>query len=302
MRLIVFRLASLVLGLGVVKSQEAVAFFGGEYPDGYLDNEVESWSSTSCTLEIPSSPDSFRDRPGVALLGDDVFVCGGHRMGTSHTTATCDVYSLSAKDWREGPQLPENPDNVHMTTVGSKLAAAYMSKNTTSQMVVSILDQETKLEWTILATIEAEGSSYSQIAQVDDKHVGVVKSYIYGIQYVVNIVNLETGKVTIVDSAENEYCTNPFTFNGKFTCVFGDGSLYSLTFSGEDGPDPEWTLVATYPPGDRTIFAPYLQLNGMLTALSSLDYGLIYYLEDEEWKMGEIEIARHDPGFAILPC
>jgi len=302
MRLILLRLASFLLGLAAVKSQEVVAFFGGKYPDGYLDNEVESWPSSSCNLEIPSSPDSFRDKPGVALLGDDVFLCGGHRIGTIHTSAFCDIYSLSGKDWREGPQLPENPETIQMTAVGSKLAAAYMSKNTTSQMVVSILDQETKLEWTVLTTIEAEGSFNTQIAQVDDKHVGVVESFAWGAHHVVNIVNVETGKVTVVETVDNAYCSHAFVFNGNFTCVFAEEDFYSLTFSGEDGPDPEWTLVANHPPGDYTIFAPYLQLNGMLTALSSLDYGLIYYLEDEEWKMGEIEIARHDPGFAILPC
>ena len=85
MRLLGLWLGFILSYLGPAASQDAVALFGGAYPDGYMDNEVEVWShSSSCDLEIPSTPDSFRDGPGVAVLDDKIYVCGGHRMGTNH--------------------------------------------------------------------------------------------------------------------------------------------------------------------------------------------------------------------------
>merc|ERR1711970_922495 len=76
--------------LGTAVSQDAVALFGGEYPDGYFDNEVEIWShSSSCNLEIPSTPDSFGDAPGVGVLDDEIYVCA---HGNSGVQADCCIY------------------------------------------------------------------------------------------------------------------------------------------------------------------------------------------------------------------
>ena len=106
MRLLKLSLALFLSHLGTTASQDALALFGGEYPDGYFDNEVEVWSpSSSCNLEIPSTPDSFIDAPGVGVLDDKIYVCGGHRIGTNHTTSTCDVYSLTDKTWSQGPSF-----------------------------------------------------------------------------------------------------------------------------------------------------------------------------------------------------
>ena len=131
MRLLELLLAFLLTYIGATTAQDAVALFGGEYPDGLMDNEVEVWShSSSCNLEIPSTPDSFRDGPGVAVLEDKIYVCGGHRIGTNHTTSsTCDVYSLTENTWSEGPTFSNHPTRVHLTTVGSRLIAAYPWKN-----------------------------------------------------------------------------------------------------------------------------------------------------------------------------
>ena len=51
-----------------------------------MDNEVEVWShSPDCGIHIKNTPDSFTDRPGVAVLENNQYVCGGLRIETNST-------------------------------------------------------------------------------------------------------------------------------------------------------------------------------------------------------------------------
>jgi len=320
------KLLILLSYLGSSASQDAVALFGGEYPDGYMDNEVEVWShSSSCNLEIPSTPDSFRDAPGVGVLDDKIYVCGGHRVGTNHDMSTCDVYSLTDNTWSEGPGFNQHPMHVHLTTVGSRLIAAYALKNMTGQgpwgedrmdqLVVSSLIPGTTPEWSILTVIECDNCwlHLGGIGKVDENHIGLVEAFEYGRDdYSVHVVNVETGKDVKVPTLDNLYCMWGFVFNDLFTCLLdgkemGQRDLYSLTYNGEDGSQHEWTRIGNISASmnHRDVEGPYLQLNGMLTSLSFLDVGLIYWkddLEDEEWQTAEIEIARRNVGWTILHC
>jgi len=306
-------LISILLSLlGTAASQDAVALFGGTYPDGYMDNEVEVWShSSSCNLEIPSTPDSFRDAPGVGVLDDKIYVCGGHRVGTTHNMSTCDVYSLTDNTWSEGPGLNNHPLHVHLAAIGSRLIAVYLlDKPGMDQLVVSnLITTSTTPEWSILTVLECDNCWYyvAGIGKVDENHIGLVEAYEYGKDdYSVHVVNLDTGKDVKVPTQDNAYCAYGFVFNDLFTCLF-NSELYSLTYNGEDGSQHEWTRIGNIPQSQdhQNVVGPFLQLDGMLTSLSFLDVGLIYWrdeVEDEEWKTAEIEIARKNVGWTILPC
>ena len=312
--------------LGTATAQDAIALFGGKYPDGFMDNEVEVWShSSSCNLEIPSTPDSFRDGPGVAVLADKIYVCGGHRMGTSHTTNTCDVYSMTEKTWTAGPSFNKDthPLGVHLTTVGSRLVAAYTMENrtegdwgpTTDQLVVAVLDPETSPEWSIITVLECDNCWYSFIGfgKVDENHVGLVEVYPTAPrnETTLHVVNVETRKDMLVDTPNSAHCVAGFVFNGLFTCLFPvagsdvDRDLYSLTYNGEGGLEHDWTKIGSLPRNGyyHDILGPFLQLDGMLTC--SRNDGIIYWkekLDDEVWKSAELEIPRLGAGWAILQC
>merc|ERR1711970_231005 len=304
MRLLKMSLSILLSYLGTAVSQDAVALFGGEYPDGYFDNEVEIWShSSSCNLEIPSTPDSFGDAPGVGVLDDQIYVCGGHRIGTNHTTSTCDVYSLTDNTWSEGPSLINQslPNRVFMTTIGSRMIAAYMVNG--DQLVVSTLLTGATPEWRILTTIEC-WSNIAGIGKVDVNHIGIglVDAFEWGKNdYWVHVVNLETGKddkvhtPNISDTSFPVYCSYGFVYNDLFTCALGL-EFYSLTYNGEEASQHEWNLIGNIPISNtnpNNVIGPYLQLDGKLTSLSFVSVGLIYWreeFEDEEWQTAEIEI------------
>jgi len=318
MRLLKLSLALFLSHLGTTASQDALALFGGEYPDGYFDNEVEVWShSSSCNLEIPSTPDSFIDAPGVGVLDDKIYVCGGHRIGTNHTTSTCDVYSLTDKTWSQGPSFNNHPEEVHLATIGSKLVAAYSVKSMTShgprinQLVISYLSAETSPEWSILTVIECGPCSPYEcngcwrnlkgIGQVDENHIGIVDAYYYSVY----VVNVETGKHVMVDTPNPAGCEYGFLFNDLFSCSSRD-KLYSLTFNGENDHQHEWTFIANiHHTAHGSKFYSFVEVDGKLTALDFLRYGRIYWmeeLEDEEWKTAEVEIPRKNVGWTILNC
>ena len=103
---------SLIIQLLCVSSSlgdEALVLVGGRYADGYVDNQVEVWShSDNCGINIMNTPDSFIDRPGVAVLENNLYLCGGHRIGTNSSSGDCDIYSLADNIWTEGPALPIN--------------------------------------------------------------------------------------------------------------------------------------------------------------------------------------------------
>jgi len=323
MRLLKLSLALFLSHLRTTASQDALALFGGEYPDGYFDNEVEVWShSSSCNLEIPSTPDSFIDAPGVGVLDDKIYVCGGHRIGTNHTTSTCDVYSLTDKTWSQGPSFNNHPEEVHLATIGSKLIAAYSIKvmDGRDQLVISYLSAGITPEWSILTEIVCDPwncdpypescmdcwSKLRGIGQVDENHIGLVESTSYHSNYSVHVVNVETGKHVMVDTLNHATCYYGFVFNDLFTCPF-DRELYSLTFNGEDNHQHEWTYIGniTDIPYNQRPYGQYVQVDGMLTTLGFLNHGLIYWkdeLEDEEWKTAEVEIPRRNVGWTILNC
>ena len=316
--------------LGTAVSQDAVALFGGTYPPyGYMNNEVEVWSrSSSCKLEIPSTPDlfqEFQDGPGAAVLDDNIYVCGGYRM--HGTTRTCDIYSMTDKTWYAGPSLyNEYPMKVNLATAGSRLVAAYTIENsthgeywqTTDQLVVSVLDPETSPQWSVLTVLKCDDCWYflEEIGQVDENHVAFAK--VGRPDYPPNnhsealhVVNIETGKVTNVDTPNNDPCNNPLVFNGLFSCIFEPDPwtriLHSLTFNGEDGLQHEWTEISSFTKIDyyNPIRGPFLQLDGKLTALGSVRIGIIYWkdeLEDEGWNLAKIEIPRDNFAWTILQC
>ena len=97
---------------------------GGQYPDGYDDTEVEVWSlDPDCDVHIKNTKQAFIDRPAVAVLENNIYVCGLIHIGLNQT-------------WTEGAPLkfnqPIDNDNNHvdyqglkMTTMGSTLIAVY---------------------------------------------------------------------------------------------------------------------------------------------------------------------------------
>ena len=88
---------------------------GGKYADGYVDNEVEVWShSPDCGINIKNTPDSFVDRPGDAFQGNNLYVCGGRRIGTDRMTV---IYTVSLTTFGWMVQLNHS---IELTTMASE--------------------------------------------------------------------------------------------------------------------------------------------------------------------------------------
>ena len=65
---------------------------GGQYPDGYDDTEVEVWSlDPDCDVHIKNTKQAFIDRPAVAVLENNIYVCGLIRIGLNQTSSACDT-------------------------------------------------------------------------------------------------------------------------------------------------------------------------------------------------------------------
>jgi len=290
-------------------AQEALVLVGGKYADGYLDNEVEVWShSSNCGLNIKSTPDYFVDRPGVAAQENNLYVCGGNRIGTNSTSDDCDVYSLTDNAWTDGPTQPFNRTNnngfgdqfkFRMSTVGSTVVAAYQD-----DIYYPIVPQEYQMStlgkegWSEPTSLGVNYGEFQGMVALDEKHVALNSGSTYEMIYIVNVETL-----TVVAEVSLDFsCILPFMYNNQYTCVKrGPEELMSLTFS-EDFNEPTWTVLQSLP----DIFhvpEPYFmaQLDGMLTGVFPRE-AVIFYLEGDEWKSEEMEIPRYDPGYVVIPC
>ena len=158
-----------------------------------MDNEVEVWShSPDCGIHIKNTPDSFTDRPGVAVLENNLYVCGGRRIGTNSTIDTCDIYSLTDNVWTDGPNQPFNRTNnddfdtqfkFWMSTVGSTVVAAYQGNSyypdfEPQEYPISTLGEEGWSGPTSLGGSFGEFSFFDMIA-MDKKHVALTGSIQY---------------------------------------------------------------------------------------------------------------------------
>jgi len=294
------------LNLGTMQAEEALVMVGGEYFDGYMDNEVEVWShSPDCELEIPSTPDSFKDAPGVSFFQDNVYVCGGSRVGTTHTHDICDVYSLTDKTWRQGPSLKSNISQntdarVHMTRIGSVLLAAF--ENDDKNVSFNILDSN-EMEWIETFPLDYPlNTNFWSPLVFDEKHVGIHEVYAYYPRVEkIHIINIEEAKE--VTTIETDFdCEQPVMYNNNLTCytyAVDYCKFIALTHMDEGFTNPTWTdLDMKIPTSDM---GTMLVLDGMLTNLKT-DIAMLSYWEDQEWKTGTLAIPRIETGISVMNC
>jgi len=307
-------------GSALADAEEALVIVAGFYPDGYEDNEVEVWShSADCGLSIDKTPDSFIEGPAVGIYEKDLYICGGHRIGTSHKQDTCDVYSTVDDEWREGPALKFNTSTdwkihpISMVAIGSKLVA-FNNNNEFSSLEGT--------EWSEPASTNMEGlclefGGAPEIMAYDNSHVArsCALSYPYAGEDV-HFFNVETASIdaTVHYEKEDFACKSPVMYNNTYTCLLAaaawiehENLIYSLTFD-EGFTDPTWSVLEvppyTMPCFDgNTGWEDYrlTVLDGMLTVFCP-KFGTITYLEDGEWKDGYLEIARREPASIVMPC
>jgi len=300
-------------GSALADAEEALVIVAGFYPDGYEDNEVEVWShSADCGLSIDKTPDSFIEGPAVGIYEKDLYICGGHRIGTSHKQDTCDVYSTVDDEWREGPALKFNTSTdwkihpISMVAIGSKLVA-FNNNNEFSSLEGT--------EWSAPASTNMEGLCFESgwapaVMAYNNSHVARF------CEEDIHFFNVETASVDATLHFENEdfACKSTVMYNNTFTCLLTAGAwiehenlIYSLTFD-EGFTDPTWSVLEvppyTMPCFDgNTGWEDYrlTVLDGMLTVFCP-KFGTITYLEDGEWKDGYLEIARREPASIVMPC
>merc|ERR1711970_573753 len=309
-------LTTLLLCVVSALAQEAVVLVGGRYADSQDTFEVEVWShSPNCGINIKNTPDSFVDRPGVAVLKNNLYVCGGRRIGTDSTSDDCDVYSLTDNVWTDGPTQPFNRTNnngfedqfkFRMATVGSTVVAAYQGNSyypefEPQEYQMSILGGEGWSEPTLLGV--SKGDMFLGMVALDEKHVALRAYISYPAIETIYIVNVET--LTVVTEISLDFhCYVPFLYNNQYTCVKeGAEELMGLSLS-EDFSEPTWTVVQSLPADIfHTDYHAYFmtQLDGMLTGVFSQE-AVIFYLEGEEWKSEEMEIPRVESGHVVIPC
>ena len=84
------------------------------------DDTVASWP---CDLTIPdiSMMQVFVPSASAAVLGSEVFLCGGFKDGSNDDLSTCSV--LKGGTWQEGPSMAVNRTDFPMISVGDMLVA-----------------------------------------------------------------------------------------------------------------------------------------------------------------------------------
>jgi len=302
-------LTTLLLCVVSALAQEAVVLVGGRYADRQNTFEVEVWShSLDCGIDIKNTPDVFDHQPGVALLENNLYVCGGRRIGTNSPSDDCDIYSLADNVWTEGPKQTFNRtgnpfENLQMTTVGLTVVAVYQGNSyypdfESTKYQMSSLGEGGWSEPTLLNVSFSGGYGFRDLIALDENHVAfsaVTDGTIY-------IVHVETETV-VTEVYLNFQCYSPFLYNNQYTCVKeGTEELVSLSFS-EDFGEPTWTVVKSQLPMVFTNnhYGFYTQLDGMITCVCS-DEAVIFYLEDDEWKSEEMKIPRVESGHVVIPC
>ena len=312
-------LTALLLCVGPTLAQEALVLVGGRYADGYVDNEVEVWShSADCGVNIKNTPDSFIDRPGVAFLENNLYVCGGHRIGTNSSSDDCDVYSLTDNIWTKGPPQPfnrttndgfEDTFSIRMATVGHTVVAAYAGNMQWPdfepvEYQISTLGETGWSEPTSLS-VRLDNMFLGMVA-LDEKHVALRDLQTYSSNETVYIVNVETELVVAKIIKDWECNSEPVLYNNQYTCIKRSADrkeVMSLSFS-QDFSDPTWTMVETLPsdifPIDYS--EDFLTVvDGMLTVVFSRQ-AAIFYLDGGEWKSEEMDIPRTQSGHVVIPC
>jgi len=302
---LVWSLTFLLLGSKNIQAQEALVLLGGDYIDGYMDNEVEVWShSSDCGLDIASTPDSFVSRPGVALFQEHIYVCGGDRVGTTHTHDTCDKYSLKDKVWSQGLSLKSNSTPVHLATVGTSLLAAYTNED--DNLVVSYLDSEESgwIETFPLDTPLSKDLNLLSFVPLDDKYVAISTVIYYPFESKIYVLDVESGEV--FSMTIDFECRLAVMYKNNYTCVHGGDlsnfGIVALTAVEEGFTNPIWSVVAT-PPVDFWTYGPWatVVLDGMLTFVD-ISIARLFYLEGEEWKSGEIDFPKQDTSMLVISC
>ena len=84
------------------------------------DDTVASWP---CDLTIPdiSMMQVFVPSASAAVLGSEVFLCGGYEDGSNYDVSTCSV--LKGGTWQEGPSMAVSRTDFPMISVGDMLVA-----------------------------------------------------------------------------------------------------------------------------------------------------------------------------------
>ena len=84
------------------------------------DDTVASWP---CDLTIPdiSMMQVFVPSASAAVLGSEVFLCGGFKDGSNDDVSTCSV--LKGGTWQEGPSMAVSRTDFPMISVGDMLVA-----------------------------------------------------------------------------------------------------------------------------------------------------------------------------------
>jgi len=307
-------LAIFLLCLETARAHEALILVGGKYSDGYQNTEVEVWShSPDCGINISNTPDAFADGPKVGVLDDDLYVCGGYRIGTNYNSDKCDIYSLTDNEWREGPPLPFNRNDYDqpffpgIASTGSTIVAAYEQFSQGPPVFLSMLSES---GWSVPVTLDTSlDKHFVDIVALDAKHVAL-RSRCFGIcpNETIFIVNFETA--TVVGEVVTDFnCGKPFLYKNQYTCLreVGDpldyGPIMTLSYN-QDLTNQTWTPLPDLPGdwscGDRALYS-MTEVDGMLTVFCPQTTSLIF-LDEEEWKSGDLEIPREYPGFVVIPC
>jgi len=296
-------LFALLLLLNPANADEALVMVGGDYLPGFLDNEVEVWSpSPTCTLQVPSTPDYFVDEPGIAVLEEEIYVCGGSYIH-GQPRDLCDIYSLSEEVWREGPALNTEIVHVKMTAVGSTLiAVAIVEQHISVQML-----RQGETTWTESFPIP----DLMWFMRVEDLVVVNDEKVIIPIadtsQYKnLFLLNIKTGEAKEVSDIKE--CFHTFRYEGKISCVREgeENEIVSVVNMEDDYTNIEWDVVGTIP-GDVWYDNQYETrvvrvVEGMLTVLHARD-GKIFYEEEGQWKQGEpLDILRESPSSVVVNC
>jgi len=293
----VLTLLPLLLG---VSAEEALVMIGGEYIPGYLDNEVEVWSPTNCSLQVPSTPDYFSAGPGVILFENHIYVCGGMYIpGVARDL--CDIYDLQEGTWKEGPALASQLTNIKMAAVGDTLIAI---ANQNNHLVVEMLNSG-ESSWTESFPFE----DFEWIMWVEDIVVFndeevAISVLDTGFNKHLFFFNVPSGEV--LNSIVIPNCEHSFMFEDRYTCI-QENNLLAIVEMSEDYTDITWDTVGTIPSNVWLDWLDYWRqmmkvVDGLLTVVHPLE-GEVYYQQDGEWKDGgALDVLRQRPSSLVVKC
>jgi len=287
------------------RASEALVMIGGDYLPGFLDNEVEVWSpSVTCDLEIVPTPDYFTEVPGAALLGDQIFVCGGSYIH-GHPRDLCDIYDIPEAMWREGPALASKLSGIKMATVGETLVAVAGTQNLV--LAIEMLKPGTNSWQESLLTPNVQWYMWLEdLLVLNDNEVGIPLVETVGTRHFY-ILNVNTGEVREVDNLPE--CEHSFIYQNLISCVQekeGEQVILSAVDMEEDFTGMVWEEVETIPDNvwyqmenhERIIRV----VDSKLTIIHPQE-GDVFYKEDGDWvNGGPLTVLRNQPTSFIVPC